>query len=89
MLHLLAIGWQPLLPSMAVPGLPSLPNQMASDEEEAYLNKVSCTTEWLQGLGGNRIKEAEWRIWQLTRQDEGAKVNPMALFYFELGQLVI
>ena len=67
---------------MAIPGLPSLPDQPTLDEEEAYLAKVSHIGEWLQGLGGNHIKEAEQRIWQLTRWDEGAKVNPMALFYF-------
>ena len=38
---LLAMGCQLLLPSMAVPGLPSLPNQPTLDEEEAYLAKVS------------------------------------------------
>ena len=62
--------------------LPSLPNQPTPDEEEAYLAEVSCIVEWLQGLGGKHIKEAEQRIWQLTRWDKGAKVNPMALFYF-------
>ena len=65
---------------MAVPGLLSLPDQPTSDEEEAYLTKVSHIVKWLQGLGGNCNKEAERRIWQLTRWDEGAKVNPMALF---------
>ena len=82
MLYLLATGRQPLLPSMAIPGLPSLPDQPTPDEEEAYLAKVSHITKWLQGLGGDCIKEAERRIWQLTRWDEGAKVNPTALFYF-------
>ena len=47
---------------MAIPGLPSLPDQPTLDEEEAYLTKVSRIFEWLQGLGGNRIKEAERRI---------------------------
>ena len=56
---LLATGQQPLLPSMAIPGLLSLPDQPTLDEEETYLAKVSCIVEWLQGLGGNRIKEAE------------------------------
>ena len=82
MLYLLTTSQQPLLPSMAVQELPSLPNQLTPVEEEAYLAEVSCIMEQLQGLGGNRIKEAEQRIWQLTRWDEGAKVNPIALFYF-------
>ena len=38
---LLVMGRQPLLPSIAIPGLPSLPNQLTLDEEEAYLSKVS------------------------------------------------
>ena len=67
---------------MAIPGLLSLPKQLTSDEEEAYLTKVSHIVEQLQGLEGNCIKEAEQRIQQLTRWDKGAKVNPMALFYF-------
>ena len=83
--YLLATGRQPLLPSMAIPGLPSLPDQPTPDEEVTYLAEVSHIIEWLQGLGGARIKEAERRIHQLTRQDEGAKVNPTALFYFQLG----
>ena len=81
-MYLLATGQQPLLPSMAIPGLPSLPDQPTLDEEEAYLAKVSHIIKWLQGLGVNHIKEAEQRIRQLTRWDKGAKVNPMALFYF-------
>ena len=40
-LFLLAKGRQPLLPSMVIPGLPSLPNQLTLDEEEAYLTEVS------------------------------------------------
>ena len=80
--YLLATGQQPLLPSMAVPGLLSLPDQPTLDEEETYLAEFSCIVEWLQGLGGSRIKEAEQRIRQLTMWDKGAKVNPMALFYF-------
>ena len=56
--YLLATGQQLLLPSMAIPGLPSLPNQLALDEEEAYLAKVSCITEQPQGLGSDCIKEA-------------------------------
>ena len=47
---------------MAMPGLPFLPNQPTPDEEEIYLAKVSCIVEWLQGLGGTRIKETEKRI---------------------------
>ena len=79
---LLATSQQLLLLSMSIPELPSLPDQSTLDEEEAYLAKVSCIVKWLQGLGGNRIKEAELRVHQLTRRDEGDKVNPMALFYF-------
>ena len=40
-LFLLAMGCQPLLPSMAISGLPSLPKQLTPDEEEAYLAKIS------------------------------------------------
>ena len=58
-LYLLATGQQPLLPSIAVPGLPSLPDQPTPDEEETYLADVSRIVEWLQELGGTRIKEAE------------------------------
>ena len=79
---LLATGQQPLLPSMAIPGLLSLPDQLTSDEEKAYLTKVGHIVEQLQGLGGDCMKEAEQRIRQLTRWDKGEKVNPMALFYF-------
>ena len=57
--YLLATGRQPLLPSIAVPGLPSLPDQPMPDEEEAYLADVSRIIERLQELGGARIKEAE------------------------------
>ena len=56
---LLATSQQPLLPSIAIPGLPSLPDQPTPDEEEMYLAKVSRIVEWLQELGGSRIKEAE------------------------------
>ena len=42
---LLAMGQQQFLPSMAFPGLLSLPNQLAPDEEEAYLAKVSHIVE--------------------------------------------
>ena len=82
---LLATGQQPLLPSIAIPGLPSLPDQPMPDEEETYLADISRIVEQLQELGGTRIKEAERQIRQLTRWDEGAKVNPMALFYFQPG----
>ena len=44
---LLATGHQPLLPSLAIPGLPSLPDQPTPDEEEAYLAEVSCIVVWL------------------------------------------
>ena len=44
---LLAMGQQPLLPSMAIPGLPFLSDQLALDEEEAYLAEVSHIIEWL------------------------------------------
>ena len=44
---------------MAVQGLLSLPDQPALDEEETHLAEVSRIIEQLQGLGGNRIKEAE------------------------------
>ena len=80
--YLLATSQQPLLPSMSIPGLLSLPDQPTPDEEETYLAEISCIIERLQGLRGNRIKEAEQRIQQLTRRDEGPKVNPTALFYF-------
>ena len=80
--YLLATSRQPLLPSIAIPGLPSLPGQLTLDEEETYLAKVSRIVQQLQRLGGAHIKETEQRIQQLTRWDEGAKVNPMALFYF-------
>ena len=62
MLYLLVTSQQPLLPSIAVPGLPSLPDQPTPDKEETYLAKASCIVEWLQGLGGTRIKEAQQRI---------------------------
>ena len=44
---------------MAIPGLPSLPDQPTPDEEETYLTKVSYMAEQLQGLGGTLIQEAE------------------------------
>ena len=55
MQYLLTTVQQPLLQSMAIPGLLSLPDQPTSDKEEAYLAKVSHITERLQRLGGNRI----------------------------------
>ena len=57
--YLLATGQQLLLPSITVPGLPSLPDQLTPDEEETYLAEVSRIVEQLQELGGTRIKEAE------------------------------
>ena len=56
---LLVTGQQPLLPSIAIPGLTSLPDQPTLDKEEMYLAKVSCIMERLQELGDARIKEAE------------------------------
>ena len=41
MSFLLATGCQAWFPSMAAPGLPSLPIQLTLDEEEAYLAEVS------------------------------------------------
>ena len=58
-LYLLATSQQPLLLSITVPRLPSLPNQPTLDEEEAYLTKVSRIVKRLQRLGGAHIKEAE------------------------------
>ena len=62
---------------MAVQGLLSLPDQPTPDKEETYLAEVSHIVKQLQGLGADHIKETERRIQQLTRQDEGTKVNPM------------
>ena len=50
--------------------------------KKPILPKLATLLSGSKGWGGNCIKEAEQRIWQLTRWDEGAKVNPMALFYF-------
>ena len=47
---------------MAIPGLPSLAEQLTLDEEEAYRTKVRNIIKQLQGLGGDRIKEAERSI---------------------------
>ena len=44
---LLAMGQQPLLPGMAIPGLPSLPDQPTPDKEDAYLTELSHIVEWL------------------------------------------
>ena len=55
----IATGQQLLLQSIAIPGLPFLLDQPTSDKEESYLTKVSRIVEWLQGLGGNRTKQAE------------------------------
>ena len=60
--YLLVTGQQPLLLSITIPGLLSLPDQPTPDEEEMYLAEVSRIVEQLQGLGGARIKEAEQRI---------------------------
>ena len=48
-----------MLTCKVIPGLPSLPDQPTPDEEEKYLAEVSHIVEWLQGLGGTHIKEAE------------------------------
>ena len=57
--YLLVTGQQQLLPSITVPGLPSLPDQLTPDEEETYLADISRIIERLQELGGAHIKEAE------------------------------
>ena len=57
--YLLATSQQPLLLSITVPGLPSLPSQLTLDKEKKYLAKVSRIMVQLQGLRGTRIKEAE------------------------------
>ena len=57
--YLLATGQQLLLPSIAIPGLPTLPDQPSPDEEETYLADISRIIERLQEVGGARIKEAE------------------------------
>ena len=46
-LFLLAMGHQALLPSLAIPGLSSLPDQLTPDEQEAYFAKVSRIVVWL------------------------------------------
>ena len=51
---ILATGYQPLLPSLAIPGLPLLRSQPTLDEEEAHLTEVGLT--WFQGLGGDCIR---------------------------------
>ena len=45
-LFILATCCQPLLPSLAIPELSSLPNQLTMDEEEAYLAKVIYIVLW-------------------------------------------
>ena len=45
--YLLATGRQPLLPSIAIPELPSLPDQLTPDGEETYLAEVSRIAEQL------------------------------------------
>ena len=57
--YLLATGQQLLLPSIAIPRLPALPDQPTPDEEEAYFADISRIAERLQELGSARIKEAE------------------------------
>ena len=52
---LLAVGCQPLLLSMAFPGLPSVPNQLTPDQEEAHLTEVSYIIVWLQELESHHI----------------------------------
>ena len=53
------MGRKPLLLSIAILGLLSLPDQPTLEEEETYLAKVSHIIEWFQGLGGAHIKEAK------------------------------
>ena len=60
--YLLATRQQPLLPSITVPGLPSLPDQPTPDKEETYLADISRIVKRLQELGGACIKEAERQI---------------------------
>ena len=50
-LFLLATGYQLLLPCIAVPGLPSLLDQLTLDEEEAYLTKVGCIVACCKSWG--------------------------------------
>ena len=57
--YLLTTGQQPLLLSIAVPGLPSLPDQPIPDEEETYFADISRIIERLQELGGAHIKKAK------------------------------
>ena len=47
MLFILDTGQQLLLLSMAISGVPFLPNQLAPDEEEAHLTEVNCIVEQL------------------------------------------
>ena len=55
-LFLLAVGCQPLLPSLAIPRLPLLPNHLTLDKEEAFLTEVSNVVTWLEELGGDHIR---------------------------------
>ena len=55
--YLLATSQQPLLPSMAIPGLLSLPDQPTLDEEKTYLAKVSHIFERLQGWGATALSK--------------------------------
>ena len=46
-LFFLAMSYQPLLPSLAIAGLPSLPSQLTPDEKEAYTTEISYIAIWL------------------------------------------
>ena len=47
--HAISFSYGPstIVTKHAIPGLPSLPDQPAPDEEEAYLAKVSHIVQWL------------------------------------------
>ena len=49
--YLLVMGCQPLLPSVAITGLPLLPEQPTLDKEEAYITKISPQIYSSKGLG--------------------------------------
>ena len=51
-----------LLPSITIPGLPSLPNQPTPDKEKTYLAEVSHIVEWLQGLGVPALRKLSDRF---------------------------
>ena len=55
-LFFIVISCQPLLLSLPIPRLPSLPNHPTLDEENAYLAKVSHIVTQLQGLGVDSIR---------------------------------